>query len=197
MENHSHNLFSVQVNHCKAFLPETLAHNIRDYILTYKSNKITHHNNLIGNARTLFSHGLSTYFLQEVVQNVSGCAELEDDIIKCVNNFMQNNIYSRNIALGSSWFNIQHPGSTLTRHVHPGSIISGALYINADQDSSPIFFENPNPYYPFCNDIIRAHEFLPTTGDLILFPSWLSHYSDRINRTDNRIVISFNTCEIN
>ena len=36
-------------------------------------------------------------------------------------------------------------------------------------------------------------KFMPTVGDLILFPSWLEHGSDKKNQSKERIVLSFNT----
>ena len=35
-------------------------------------------------------------------------------------------------------------------------------------------------------------DIVPDDGDIILFPSWLEHYTND-NETDNRITVSFNT----
>jgi uncharacterized protein (TIGR02466 family) len=84
--------------------------------------------------------------------------------------------------------------------VHPGSSISGVLYLKVDKNSSKIYFYNPNPY----NVILRKKQhninnyeymfFQPEIGDLILFPSWLKHGSDvDENMSEERIALSFNT----
>jgi uncharacterized protein (TIGR02466 family) len=74
------------------------------------------------------------------------------------------------------------------------------LYLKVDENSSKIYFYNPNPY----NILLKKKEhnlnnyeyvfFQPKTGDLILFPSWLQHgsHSDE-NMSDERIALSFNS----
>ncbi len=100
----------------------------------------------------------------------------------------------------NSWFNIQFKGGALGEHTHPFSMVSGALYINVDDKSSPLVFHNPNPciYYISHLDHTKesAYEWFqldPKIGDLVIFPSWLKHGSNQIqNGTKGRTVISFN-----
>jgi|19_taG_2_1085344.scaffolds.fasta_scaffold23592_2 uncharacterized protein (TIGR02466 family) len=101
--------------------------------------------------------------------------------------------------ISDSWFNIQKKGTALQEHTHPNSILSGALYINVDQDSNQLYFHNPNQFMSFCD--IEEHKecsynwfyFKPRLGSLIIFPSWLKHGSNETkNNTENRTVISFN-----
>lgn len=105
------------------------------------------------------------------------------------------------VKLTNSWTNRQYKDTKLLPHTHPMSVISGALYIKADHTSSQIAFFNPNPFLS-----ILALKGLtqynlgqlcisPKTGTLILFPSWLRHSGGMENNySDERIVISFNTC---
>jgi uncharacterized protein (TIGR02466 family) len=106
------------------------------------------------------------------------------------------------VKIDNSWINVQGPGSRLHDHMHPISVVSGALYIKVDSDSSSINFHNPNPFVDMF-DVKRwtVHTFKtsyipPTTGDLLLFPSWLKHGSNQPNRSQERIVLSFNTSYI-
>jgi uncharacterized protein (TIGR02466 family) len=101
----------------------------------------------------------------------------------------------------SSWCNIQDKESILKEHLHPNSVISGAIFINVDSKSSKLYFHNPNPfvYYTITNKPVNeyTHEWYslaPKKGDLVLFPSWLKHGSNQDkNFSNNRTVISFNT----
>ncbi len=107
------------------------------------------------------------------------------------------------VRIGNNWFNIQGNGSILQQHTHSKSILSAALYLNVDKDSSTINFENPNPHvsYAYDGNVPRNSEYLfeyyyliPQPGDLIIFPSWLKHGSMyQKNGTVNRTCISFNT----
>ena len=118
------------------------------------------------------------------------------------------------LRLDNSWFTITDIGGMTKEHDHPNSIISGSFYINVDEDSSPITFQNPN-FSSFCLSSVvddlsairsgkrpnflspytyRDYTFLPEKGDLILFPSWVRHGSSYVpNQTVDRTIISFNT----
>lgn len=107
---------------------------------------------------------------------------------------------SSRLMIDNSWSNIQRKGSTLRRHTHTNSKISGSLYINVDQDSSKLYFYNPNPYikqedYETITDCSAVNfSIQPVNSQLVLFPSWLEHGSnEEKNNTDKRVVISFNS----
>lgn len=114
-----------------------------------------------------------------------------------------NDLGIRPVNITNNWFNIQGEGSILQQHMHCRSVLSAALYLNVDTDSSTINFENPNPHisYAYGGDETRNSEYLfeyyyliPQPGDLIIFPSWLKHGSMyKENKTVNRTCISFNT----
>jgi uncharacterized protein (TIGR02466 family) len=100
----------------------------------------------------------------------------------------------------NSWSNQQTIGSSLKKHCHPDSKVSGALYLNVDDNSSKIFFYHPNPYlemedFKFDTEFNwKKYWFQPENCQLILFPSWLQHGSDEsINETENRTVVSLNS----
>ena len=109
------------------------------------------------------------------------------------------NALIKNIDINDCWFNVQQKGSQLIKHTHPNATLSGALYINVDNNSSPIYFYNPVGFldYTYIKEYtdytFNWFKFNPNPGDLIIWPSWLSHGSNtNINETDDRIVISFN-----
>ena len=103
------------------------------------------------------------------------------------------------VKITNSWFNIQRPGSVLKHHVHPESRVSAALCVQADEHSSKLYLENPNPFL----NLIRPDRYTEATfelakymlspGDLVLFPSWIKHGSGfETNESDLRVVISLN-----
>jgi uncharacterized protein (TIGR02466 family) len=86
--------------------------------------------------------------------------------------------------------------------MHANSILSGSLYINVDNESSKLYFDNPNQfikYFEYNYQELTDYNFeyfyiTPKVGDLVIFPSWLTHGSNgEQNNTENRTVISFNT----
>lgn len=105
------------------------------------------------------------------------------------------------VSISNTWITYQYPHSKLTRHSHPGSTVSGVLYLKTDEKSSPIYFYNPNTFPEFTSrlipysDYLNQHvKFTPKTGDLLIFPSWLAHGSDiEENMSEERIILSFNT----
>ena len=85
--------------------------------------------------------------------------------------------------------------------MHPGSIISGALYLNVDE-SCKLYVHNPSPYIEFSNkseNTFYNHDNVSldvSNDELILFPSWLRHGNlSMINKLDGRVVVSFNCVE--
>ena len=196
MEIYRHNLFSTPVTYYESFLPAYIANNITEFILTRKADHIKKHRLIKGDAYSVHNSN-NINILKDISFNVSGCSNILDNIQSCVKDYADSIKYPE-CFLDNSWFNIQGPGSVLLRHSHisirGAEIISGALYINVDEKSSAISFENPNPFsilIPRNSD--NFFNFKPNVGDLILFPSWLVHLSSEPNMTDNRIVISFNT----
>ena len=105
------------------------------------------------------------------------------------------------LKVQNTWITYQYPHSNLVRHTHPGSHISGVLYLKVDEKSSPLTFYNPNPfvefttrkkpYSEFSTPLVQFH---PKIGELIIFPSWLPHGSNgEDNMSEERIIFSFNT----
>ena len=97
----------------------------------------------------------------------------------------------------NSWFNIQNEESQLYMHAHGYSVMSGALYVKADESSSDLVFLNPN-YNAFSIEYINQNpttlSVKPESGTLVIFPSYLAHGSWTYqNNSNKRIVISFNS----
>lgn len=123
---------------------------------------------------------------------------LKDAIQKCVD------LYSDQLGLFPctitySWCNIYKDGGTIKPHRHELSLISGVFYSKADDHAGELIFDNP--CQPFkVNEIStrlteynrQAFNFKVSAGDLILFPSWIMHYTEN-NFSSQRYVVSFDT----
>jgi uncharacterized protein (TIGR02466 family) len=186
-----YNLFPTLVRRIENFLSKDEI----GLIIAYKPN-LTSHDALLGNA--VSSHSVKSVVLNDINHIVS----LNERIYKIINEFRKEYGIIK-LAIDNSWINIQEPDSNLKIHTHIDSVISGAIYVNVDDDSSKLYFYNPNPYLEYIN-YFNAPEiptylnnktiwFKPNNGDLILFPSWLRHGSEDLNKTVGRTVISFNT----
>lgn len=81
------------------------------------------------------------------------------------------------LKLINSWFNITNPGSELKKHNHGKECLSGAFYVSVGEKSVPLIFP--------------TEQIKPYSGLLIIFPSYLDHYTEK--EQEQRMVISFNT----
>ena len=70
------------------------------------------------------------------------------------------------------WVNVHLDGVFHMEHTHPENLVSGVFYIHMPKNAGAIVFADPRgPMPPFD----ARMSFKPDVGDLILFPSWLSH----------------------
>jgi uncharacterized protein (TIGR02466 family) len=155
------------------------------------NKKLSSHLSLKGKATS--THGLNSDILSNVDNNI--VEKIKDKVNEYAVDYGV-----RKLKLDNSWINIQNKNSILNKHSHPDSIVSGALYLRVDKNSSKIYFYNPNTYLTFVNVFKQTefscenYYFTPQIGDLILFPSWLMHGSNNEeNNSIERIVLSFNT----
>lgn len=98
-----------------------------------------------------------------------------------------------------SWLNFTRNDEYHHEHEHPNSMISGVLYVNANPEKDMIRFFN-NSYKRIKPEIKNWNLFNSeswwypvTSGDLLLFPSELTHKVD-VKKGDNiRISLAFNS----
>ena len=98
-----------------------------------------------------------------------------------------------------SWYSLYENGGHINRHYHPNSQVSGAYYPYVESNYTSIVFENPtivlrptDMWHNTTKYTENAKEIAVQAGDLILFPSWVYHFTDP-NISGKRCVISFNT----
>jgi hypothetical protein len=98
-----------------------------------------------------------------------------------------------------SWANFTDPGQFHHRHAHPNSFISGVFYPQADREIDKIYFYKDGyerikfPAAEYNQHNSESWWYETGTGDLIIFPSNLTHMVQTKQGDETRISISFNT----
>jgi uncharacterized protein (TIGR02466 family) len=164
---------------CKVIQQEILQHSLKDK-----------HNLLTGDS-------VSSHLKSNILDILS--IDLNERIKEVAKRYTEySGLHNKN-NITTSWFNIQKKDSVLLEHTHPNSVLSGVIYTNVDENSSALYFYNPNPFITFMeNERDKDFSFewfyiKPKLCSLLIFPSWLRHGSNRIkNQTEDRTVISFN-----
>jgi len=98
-----------------------------------------------------------------------------------------------------SWLNWTEKNQYHHKHSHPNSFLSGVLYISAEENKDKITFFNDEyeqiKLYPKEWNLYNSNSwfFNIKQGDIIIFPSSLSHMVQQTEGDDTRISLSFNT----
>lgn len=103
------------------------------------------------------------------------------------------------LQLTQSWLNFTEHDGYHHIHYHPNSIVSGVMYIQANEYADQIEFQNDTPK-PFHIDNEKANPFnsnqyhVPVgTGDIVLFPSLTYHGVPQVTSQEKRISLAFNS----
>lgn len=106
------------------------------------------------------------------------------------------------MRMGNAWVTIYPEGGFVPQHIHSGFWVSGVFYAKAEKDCGEICFQDPG-WLPKSMTIAASdvgpfpgppamYNYTPTTGDLVLFPSWLPHNTIANTSGEDRIIVSFN-----
>jgi uncharacterized protein (TIGR02466 family) len=97
-----------------------------------------------------------------------------------------------------SWLNYTETNQYHHKHQHPNSLISGVFYINCNEEFDKIKFFN-DKYQTIKTEIkewnlwnAESWWFSVKTGDVILFPSSLTHMVETKQGVNTRISLAFN-----
>ena len=138
---------------------------------------------------------------------------LESDVLKDLKSFILTNLnlYLENsnplpknknleIYITQSWFNYTRLNEYHHKHYHLNSFISGVFYIDVDPKTDSITFEESYPHKTLGYTPDRWTPFNSETwnvpvknGDLLLFPSTLTHFVKNKEVDRERLSLSFNT----
>jgi uncharacterized protein (TIGR02466 family) len=107
------------------------------------------------------------------------------------------------VMVNHAWANIYPPGSYIENHNHIPATVVASFYLKKPINSGNMVFENPMSailrYQPYNglhdkDDYVNAFD---TTievdeGDLVMFPGYLMHKTEKNMSTENRVILGFN-----
>ncbi len=105
------------------------------------------------------------------------------------------------LKLDSLWINILNPGAVHSGHIHPGSVISGTVYLEIPDKASPLRLEDPRlpmmmaapKRMADAPETDRTFVYLtPRVGTLYLWESFIRHEVPANAARKDRISLSFN-----
>ena len=170
-----------------------LDHPAYSKIVTEVNKTVTSQHSIMKDSESTYDESAGNNWLDK-----SYLSDFRQQIQDCVDHYASE-YKLKQCFIKNSWMNRVGKGGSVRAHRHEGSVISGAFYPVADEGSCPLVFKSPISMYRMSEILLTEdlyncynQEIPCEQGQLILFPSWLEHYTDD-NKTDNRITISFNT----
>jgi uncharacterized protein (TIGR02466 family) len=147
---------------------------------------------------SLVENGVSTRG-QSSILDVKELGPLKKDILEKTNSLAKV-MGLKKLEITESWCNIMNKDSVVHPHKHHLSVLSGALYIKAEEEAGMFSISNPlynnhmmyNCSNPHTEYVTQTTSIPVTTGTLLIFPSWLEH-GVLENNFASRTVLSFNT----
>lgn len=109
------------------------------------------------------------------------------------------------LELDGLWVNILGEGGSHSGHIHPGSVISGTVYVDMPAGAGALKFEDPRLAMmqatpPLQNDIPEAaRRFVyrtPAPGTVLMWESWLRHEVMTNKAEAPRLSVSFNYASV-
>lgn len=105
------------------------------------------------------------------------------------------------LKLDSLWINILEPGAAHSGHIHPGSVVSGTVYLEVPPGASALKLEDPRlpmmmaapKRTPDAPEAEKTFVYLtPEVGTVFLWESFLRHEVPANAAEEQRLSLSFN-----
>jgi len=125
---------------------------------------------------------------------------LKKDLMIRIQDYFDKVLSAKNVEpyITQSWLNYTETNQYHHKHAHPNSFVSGVFYINCDDKFDKIKFFNEE-YKTIKLEVkdwnlynSESWWFSVKTGDVILFPSSLTHMVETKEGTNTRISLAFN-----
>ena len=102
--------------------------------------------------------------------------------------------------LDTSWINVHPPGAYTEEHHHQNVIIAVAAYLHVPENSGRLLVKNPLQPYKMGEPLVydyydEGYDWAPIevkTNDVLFFPGWMTHKTEKNNSNDDRYVMSMN-----
>jgi uncharacterized protein (TIGR02466 family) len=125
---------------------------------------------------------------------------LKKEISNCINNYVNQIMCYENVDvyITQSWLNYTKQNEFHHVHEHPNSFLSGVLYLQTCEEDKIYFYKKKyqqiSPNIKNWNSFNSSSWWFPVkNGDIILFPSELTHSVDIKKQDNTRISLAFNT----
>lgn len=103
----------------------------------------------------------------------------------------------------NSWIARSRPGEKHHVHFHPNSIVSGVLYLQATKNCGDLILHHKSSLrnnFDFSYDVnsynifnSQTWRYNVTSGNILIFPSWVNHSVEENCSDQDRIILGFNT----
>lgn len=153
----------------------------------------THAHRIMHNSESTYDESMGNNWL-----DLPALAKFRETCMLCVKEFTRTYGLA-DLQITNSWMNRVGVGGAVKPHRHEMSVVSAAFYPVADEGSVGLTLKSP--LLPLRMNEFNLQETLYNSydqkmpckaGTLILFPSWLEHFTEE-NTTENRVTVSFNT----
>lgn len=132
--------------------------------------------------------------------------EMEQHVLGFLNYFRPETRQTKDRFRLKGWINVNRAGDHNVLHCHPGCFLSATYYVKVPPDMkggdivfrdprgpAVAMYETPGIELPWVGSGTGI-PFSPSTGRLLVFPSWLEHNVERFEGSGERISIAFNAC---
>lgn len=139
--------------------------------------------------------------LYQFSSTFSDLKDLIDQHVKEYIKYLEMEIPLHALEMTTCWVNVMPSSVTHSMHIHPLSTISGTYYLVTPPKCSSLKFEDPRMVNFMASpprkknareENQRFVEVKPSSGNLVLFESWMRHEVPPNQSQSERISISFN-----
>lgn len=115
------------------------------------------------------------------------------------------NTTQNTVRFSDMWVTVYPPGAYVPQHTHSNSMLSGIFYARVPKSAGNLVFHDPAAVaksmvildpHDFPSAVTR-HTHLVKSGQMIIFPSWLPHRTEKNLSNQDRIMVSFNMNMVN
>lgn len=136
------------------------------------------------------------------ILETEGLERVKTFMVDFVKSYVKNHLkITDEFYLTNSWATLNEKGNKHHGHSHPNTLLSCVYYVSAESGELVVSNDKNNlfPNFDFKfnveeynNYTAKSWRFNVKTGDIVLFPGWLNHYSTPNESDTQRILIGSN-----
>ena len=149
-----------------------------------------------------YKNGGNIASLDNYLMKHDAMATIKKELTEALQMYLDNIIIPKDNVkpyVTQSWLNFTEENQYHHKHEHPNSFLSGVLYVNADPEKDTITFFNEGykqiRLYPKEWNLFNSESlyFPVKSGDIVVFPSHLTHMVEQKAGNNTRISLAFNS----